>query len=193
MRHTISVFHGRIFLISPGTRHPTIPVSAFLLIPCSFFISNFFRKTMMLILVGATLIINTQCTRSLNSGKITRDPHSSSGYWIGDHTYCYSAAADPKRGLSDKMARRASSFKRAVENARHLLRQRFIGMSQEMCPGPMLNDPEAVEAARLVSEIIKNGKIVKTEYDTDDNCEVLFQVTHSNLKTIVYKAAWKRE
>ena len=101
--------------------------------------------------------------------------------WISSDTYRILAAGVPQKTDGDSTAKRESSLQNAMTNARARAIDIFISLQNYGSrSGDETSKPSDVRAA--FSPVVQSGKAVSIAYDSDDICDIVFEVTRKNLK-----------
>lgn len=103
------------------------------------------------------------------SGDFTKkkNPDNQMIGWINDDTYRVYASGIPNIEVKGKSTRRYISRKKAVINAKT--------KTVEILKKAKLNKEE-------INSGIENGAVVFEEYDCFDNCEIIYEIKHKNLR-----------
>ncbi len=118
--------------------------------------------------------------------------------WIDNDTFVVTAEGYPVSSLYNKVARRESSERIAVSRARAQVLEKFsdfkfTGEYQELKKSGELGGTEksGIELKLELEEIVKEGVITEITYDAEDNCIIVYEVSHPGLKKMVARAEWK--
>ncbi len=118
--------------------------------------------------------------------------------WIDQDTFVVTAEGYPVSSLYNKVARRESSERLAVTKARSQVLDKFSEFKftreyQELKKTGNLVDTgkSGIELKLELEEIVKQGEITEITFDAEDNCIIVYEVTHPGLQKMVAQAEWK--
>ena len=105
--------------------------------------------------------------------------------WCDDHTFRISASAFPPGHEMNSSKRRNASYKSAVTSAGYMITNKFIARRME---GVTSSSNEELLRERdkqfkaFLDDTLDKGRVLRTMWDDEDNCEVVFQINKNNLK-----------
>jgi len=123
-------------------------------------------------------------------GQVKGDSYTTEG-WVDDNTYRIAAVGVAKRELKNTVQRRESAKRAAMLNAQYQVLEKFKGSNIEGAAGMSDFEMTGIAIAQEVSGVVKGGSVVKTTYDDEDNCEIIYEVKAKGLKKKVAAAEWK--
>jgi len=120
--------------------------------------------------------------------KITSVDNSATnrGGWVTDDIYRISVKGIAPRSERDTAARKHSARRAAIMNARFKILKQFKKYSIES--GKKMGIPQSSSCANIVKASIKSGTVIYQEYDSYDNCRIIYEVRSRGLRQNVIKA-----
>lgn len=113
------------------------------------------------------------------------------GCWIDDDTYRIKMSGVPNGKLTDREKRRKSSEYAAVLNAQFTILENFKAAVIESGKVPAYDISSQESIAAELEKYIKNGSIISTAYEDNDNANIIYEVKAKDLKMKLYKKAAK--
>lgn len=95
--------------------------------------------------------------------------------WIGEHKYVAIGSGDSKQT--------------ATLDAQKKIMRSFISMRVKGLSSAEDIQSTGIEIQKQFSTTVRNGKILKEDYDTDNTCTIYYQIEMEDLKKRVYKLA----
>jgi hypothetical protein len=111
--------------------------------------------------------------------------------WVTPDIFRVTATGVPKDGLINKIQRRGTAKEAALIMAQKRILEKFVGARIEFGAGVENYASTGVAVAKEFGGLVKGGTIIKSTYDTDDNCEIVYQIESKGLKSRVEFAASK--
>ncbi len=147
-------------------------------------------KRIALSLFIALLALSFSACRSTMGGEIKGDSFITEG-WVTPDIFRVTATGVPKPGLSNKVQRRGTAKEAALIMAQKRIIEKFVGARLEGAAGAVDYASTGVAVAKEFGGTVKGGTIVKSTYDKDDNCEIVYQIESKGLKSRVEGGATK--
>ena len=101
--------------------------------------------------------------------------------WVSQHMFRVTGTGVPKPGLTKKNIRRMTATEAAIRMCKKRIIDKFCEIRGKSFDGRYNYSLRNAVAKEFV-RIIRNGTIVKSTYDRDDNCEIVYQIESKNLK-----------
>ena len=102
--------------------------------------------------------------------------------WVDDNTYRIAAQGVPKAGLTNKVQRRGTAKEAATIMAQKAVIEKFKGAKLEGASGVKDLESAGIAIAKEFDGVVKGGSVIKSTYDDQDNCEVIYEVKSKGLK-----------
>mgnify|MGYP000870750252 CR=1 FL=1 len=147
------------------------------------------KKIFSLILVLMVAVSFTACVKSMG-GEIKGDAFVTEG-WVSPDIFRVTATGVPKPGLTNKVQRRGTAKEAALIMAQKRIIEKFVGARLEGAAGAADYASTGVAVAKEFGGTVKGGTIVRSIYDKDDNCEIVYQIERKGLKSSVEGGATK--
>ncbi len=128
----------------------------------------------------------TSCGPSMG-GQVKGESFKTEG-WVDNDTFRLVTMGVAKKTLTNKVQRRASAQEAAVLDARRKILEKFKGAKTEAASGMSDFEMTGVAVASEVAGVVAGGSVIKATYDTEDNCEVVYEVKAKGLKKKVSAA-----
>lgn len=102
--------------------------------------------------------------------------------WIDDHTFQVRALGVPRESESNTTKRKIQSKEAATLSAQARVIELMLGAKVQGATGSLDGESTGVALTKEFEGIIRGGSIVKTTYDEEQNCEVVYRVQAKGLK-----------
>ena len=102
--------------------------------------------------------------------------------WLDDHTFQVITIGAPNRRAKGFVRRRTQSKEAALLAAQKRMVELMLGARVSGACGSDSGESTGCAIVKEFEGNVKGGYIVKTTYDKDDNCEIVFRSHGSNLK-----------
>ena len=132
-------------------------------------------------------------TKSSGAGLDGKTQTYRTEWWVDENTYRLRAGGAPGANQEgkNKMVRRESARRAAILNAQFQVLEKFKGSSVQGAAGMSDFELTGIAISQEVEGVVKGGSVIEATYDSDDNCEVLYEVKARGLKKKVENATWK--
>ncbi len=144
------------------------------------------RKIFSLLLLFSVAVVFSACGGGSMGGQVKGESFTTEG-WIDDNTFQVVEVGAPKKGLENKIQRRATAKQAAEIMAQARIIEKFKGARLEGAAGAADYELTGIAVSKEFDGIVKGGSIVKSTFDDDDNCEIVYRVSAKNLKKQVEK------
>jgi hypothetical protein len=114
-------------------------------------------------------------------GEVKGDSFVTEG-WVSPDIFRVTSTGAPKEGLTNKVQRRGTAKEAAVIMAEKRIIEKFVGARLEGAAGAADYASTGIAVQKEFSGVVKGGTIVRSTYDDDDNCEIVYQVEKKNLR-----------
>ncbi len=106
--------------------------------------------------------------------------------WIDDDTYRQKAAGTPRAGYTNTVMRKESAKRAAVLYAQRMMIEQFkyYAIPEACCYALMSSEPNPARIQEMMG-IVKGGSVLAERFDTDHNCEIVYEVKQKGLKQAV--------
>jgi uncharacterized membrane-anchored protein len=133
---------------------------------------------------GASVLIGL---RGDNFSRLEKDNEKNfvTDGWVSPDIYRVTAIGVPREGLKSKMQRRRTAHEAAKIMAEKRIIEKFVGARLEEAVGMADYASTGKLVLREFGSLVKDGIIVKSTFDEDDNCEIIYQVERNNLRNKV--------
>ena len=111
--------------------------------------------------------------------------------WVDENTFRVTATGVPKPGLTNKIQRRGTAKEAALIMAQKRIVEKFVGARLEGAAGAADYASTGIAVAKEFGGMVKGGSIIRSTYDKDDNCEIVYQIENRGLKKRVVGGATK--
>ncbi len=102
--------------------------------------------------------------------------------WIDDQTFQVRALGVPREGETNTTKRKIQSKEAATLSAQARVIELMIGAKVQGATGSMDGESTGIALTKEFEGMIRGGSIVKTTYDEEQNCEVVYRVQAKGLK-----------
>lgn len=132
-----------------------------------------------LMILAAAVMLSGCATKQAAGGKISSDKTG----WIDDDTYRITGKGAPSSELTDPDKRKEDALQNAVGNAQKSALDIFMTYYTENSGmGIQGYGNRKYEFMSYVRQIIATGKAVTIEYDSRQNCEIIYEIKQERLK-----------
>ena len=131
-------------------------------------------------LIIVSLFVFSACSQTAGN-ESGEEPAIKEG-WLSPDIYITSAIGAPKKDSEDLKQRRQEAKLNAENSARQKIIESFIGFRLECLDLRGASESETELVKEYTKLVNSKGSVVKTNFDKNDNCEVLFQVEKKGLK-----------
>ena len=135
-----------------------------------------------LILTVAAVFGLTACSSSGKMGGEVKGESFVSEGWVSPDIFRVTATGVPKEGLTNKVQRKGTAKEAALIMAQKRIIEKFVGARLEGAAGAADYASTGIAVSKEFGGMVKGGTIVKSTYDDDDNCEIVYQVEKKNLR-----------
>lgn len=139
------------------------------------------RSIFSLFLLLSVALVFTACGGGSMGGQIEGESFVTEG-WVSPNIFRVTATGVPKEGLKNKVQRRGTAKEAALIMAQKRVIEKFVGARLEGAAGAADYASTGIAVSKEFGGLVKGGTIVKSTYDEDDNCEIVYQVEKKNLK-----------
>ncbi len=145
------------------------------------------KRIFCLVVVLAVMLVFNACGRGGMGGQVKGDSFVTEG-WVSDDIFRVTATGVPKEGLTNQVQKRGTAQEAALIMAQKRIIEKFVGARLEGAAGAADYASTGIAVSKEFGGMVKGGTIVKSTYDEDDNCEVVYQVESKGLKKRVMGA-----
>jgi hypothetical protein len=135
-----------------------------------------------LLLAVATVFTFTSCKSSGSMGGEVKGESFVSEGWVSPDIFRVTATGVPKEGLQNKVQRKGTAKEAALIMAQKRMIEKFVGARLEGAAGAADYASTGIAVSKEFGGLVKGGTIVKSTFDDDDNCEIVYQIEKKNLK-----------
>ena len=148
------------------------------------------KKVVTLSLILAVGIAFTACGGQSMGGQVKGDTFVTEG-WVTPDIFRVTSVGVPKPGLTNKIQRQGTAKEAALIMAEKRIIEKFVGARLEGAAGAADYASTGIAVAKEFSGVVKGGTIVRSTYDKDDNCEIVYQIERKGLRSSVEGGATK--
>jgi hypothetical protein len=138
------------------------------------------KRIFSLFLFLAVATAFTACGSSMG-GEVKGESFITEG-WVSPDIFRVTATGVPKEGLTNKVQRRGTAKEAAEIMAQKRIIEKFVGSRLEGAAGASDYASTGIAVQKEFGGLVRGGTIVKSTYDDDDNCELVYQVEKKNLR-----------
>ncbi|MFH0974425.1 MAG: hypothetical protein V1874_01435 [Spirochaetota bacterium] len=141
------------------------------------------KRIFSLCLLAAVAIVFTACSGGSGSmgGQVKGESFVTEG-WVSPDIFRVTSTGVPKEGLQNKIQRRGTAQEAAQIMAQKRIIEKFVGARLEGAAGAADYASTGIAVSKEFGGLVKGGTIVKSSFDDDDNCEIVYQVEKKNLR-----------
>ena len=139
------------------------------------------KRIFSLFLTLSLAIAFSSCASGPQGGEVEGDSFVTEG-WVTPDIFRVTATGVPKEKLKNKIQRRGTAKEAALIMAQKRIIEKFVGSRLEGAAGAADYASTGIAVSKEFSGMVKGGTIVKSTYDTDDNCEIVYQVEKKGLR-----------
>jgi hypothetical protein len=141
------------------------------------------KRFFSLCLLLAVAVVFTSCGKSSSDmgGAVKGESFVTEG-WVSPDIFRVTSTGVPKEGLQNKIQRRGTANEAAQIMAQKRIIEKFVGARLEGAAGAADYASTGIAVSKEFGGLVKGGTIVKSTYDDDDNCEIVYQVEKKNLR-----------
>jgi hypothetical protein len=148
------------------------------------------KRVLTFMLVLAVGIAFTSCGSQKMGGQVKGETFITEG-WVTPDIFRVTAVGAPKPGLTNKIQRQGTAKEAALIMAEKRIIEKFVGARLEGAAGAADYASTGIAVAKEFSGVVKGGTIVRSTYDKDDNCEIVYQIEKKGLRGTVEGGATK--
>lgn len=135
-------------------------------------------SSILLVLVAVTF---NACGSKSMGGEVEGESFVTEG-WVSPDIFRVTATGVPKEGLKNKVQRRGTAKEAALIMGQKRIIEKFVGARMEGAAGAADYASTGIAVSKEFSGLVKGGTIVKSTYDDDDNCELVYQIEKKGLR-----------
>lgn len=147
------------------------------------------QKTLIAVLAILTVFSFISC-RTPTGGEVPGESFKTEG-WVTAHIFRVTATGASKPGLSNKIQKRGTAKEAALIMAQKRIIEKFVGARLEGAAGSVDYASTGIAVAKEFGGLVRGGTIVRTTYDKDANCEIVYQIEKKGLRQSVEGGATK--
>lgn len=144
-----------------------------------------FLSSILLVLVAVAF---NACGSKSMGGEVEGDSFVTEG-WVSPDIFRVTATGVSKEGLKNKIQRRGTAKEAALIMAQKRIIEKFVGARMEGAAGAADYASTGIAVSKEFGGLVKGGSIVKSTYDEDDNCELVYQIEKKGLRKEVDEGA----
>ncbi len=132
-----------------------------------------------MILASALILTDCAAKQTIKTEKVTSDKTG----WINDETFVINGKGSPSAEIIDVNKRKEDSLRNAVSNAQKSAYDIFVTYyHEESGIGIQGYGNRKYEFMSYIRQIIATGRPVDIQYDSRQNCEILYEIKQERLK-----------
>ncbi|MBN2039257.1 MAG: hypothetical protein JW864_04395 [Spirochaetes bacterium] len=140
------------------------------------------RSIFSLFLLLSVALLFTACGGGSGMGGQVEGESFVTEGWVSPDIFRVTSTGVPKPGLKNKVQRRGTAKEAALIMAQKRVIEKFVGARLEGAAGAADYASTGIAVSKEFGGLVKGGTIVKSTYDDDDNCEIVYQVEKKNLR-----------
>jgi hypothetical protein len=140
------------------------------------------KRIFSLCLLLCVAVVFTACKSSGGMGGEVKGESFVSEGWVSPDIFRVTATGVPKEGLTNKIQRQGTAKEAALIMAQKRIIEKFVGARLEGAAGAADYASTGIAVSKEFGGLVKGGTIVKTTFDEDANCEIVYQVEKKNLR-----------
>ena len=140
------------------------------------------RSIFSLFLLLSVALLFTACGGGSGMGGQVEGESFVTEGWVSPDIFRVTSTGVAKPGLKNKVQRRGTAKEAALIMAQKRVIEKFVGARLEGGAGAADYASTGIAVSIEFGGLVKGGTIVKSTYDDDDNCEIVYQVEKKNLR-----------
>ncbi|RME92400.1 MAG: hypothetical protein D6767_03290 [Candidatus Hydrogenedentota bacterium] len=151
------------------------------------------QKKLILMMAILVTFVFAQCKSSPQRSQLKDGQSYTTEGWLDDDTFQVRALGAPNPNAKGFVRRRTQAKEAALLAAQKRVVELLVGAKLSAASGSDSGESTGIAISKELDGVIKGGSIVKTTYDSEDNCEITYRVHAKGLKKMAQAKASKQD